>query len=259
MVADTNTKERIMEAARLTVQDLGYSGLSFRELAKDVGIKSASIHYYFATKGELGAALASRYTAHYAEYFDGLLAEPFLAMKGAVVSAPVLAGGRKPPRSLDELSGHQLLAVDPPADLPVDLWSGWLSARGYRGPKLPESQKFDTWALMYEAASNGMGITIAVPAVSETYLRDGRLKPCFGGTSDLRMHYSLVYANGALKERPDVRALATRYDCRVIVVSASDGAWGRDPFAGSGYYQLAEQNDGKWRIYRSVGESPEKQ
>jgi dienelactone hydrolase len=57
------------------VQDLGYSGLSFRELAKNVGIKSASIHYYFATKGELGAALASRYTAYYAEYFDGLLAE----------------------------------------------------------------------------------------------------------------------------------------------------------------------------------------
>jgi TetR/AcrR family transcriptional regulator, transcriptional repressor for nem operon len=73
MVADTNTRERIMEAARLTVQDLGYSGLSFRELAKDVGIKSASIHYYFPSKGELGAALASRYTKHYAEYFDGLL------------------------------------------------------------------------------------------------------------------------------------------------------------------------------------------
>lgn len=68
-----DTKERIMEAARLTMQDLGYSGLSFRELAKDVGIKSASIHYYFATKGELGGALASRYTADYTEYLDGLL------------------------------------------------------------------------------------------------------------------------------------------------------------------------------------------
>jgi TetR/AcrR family transcriptional repressor of nem operon len=73
MAADT--KERIMEAARLTVQDLGYSGLSFRELAKDVGVKSASIHYYFATKGELGGALASRYTAYHAEYLDGLLAQ----------------------------------------------------------------------------------------------------------------------------------------------------------------------------------------
>ena len=70
-----DTKERIMAAARLTVQDRGYSGLSFRELAKAVGIKSASIHYYFATKGELGGALANRYTTDFAEYLDGLLAE----------------------------------------------------------------------------------------------------------------------------------------------------------------------------------------
>ncbi len=73
MVAET--RERILEAARLTVQDLGYQGLSFRELAKDVGIKSASIHYYFPTKGVLGATLASRYTDDFASYLDGLLAE----------------------------------------------------------------------------------------------------------------------------------------------------------------------------------------
>jgi TetR/AcrR family transcriptional regulator, transcriptional repressor for nem operon len=75
MMAMVDTKERIMAAARLTVQDRGYSGLSFRELAKVVGIKSASIHYYFETKGELGGALAKRYTADFAEYLDGLLAE----------------------------------------------------------------------------------------------------------------------------------------------------------------------------------------
>src|ERR1700677_3173510 len=74
MMMGADTKERIMEAARLTVQDRGYSGLSFRELAKDVGIKSASIHYYFATKGDLGSALASRYTIDFAKYLDGLLA-----------------------------------------------------------------------------------------------------------------------------------------------------------------------------------------
>ncbi len=65
-----------MSAARLTVQARGYSGLSFRELAKEVGIKSASIHHYFPTKGELGGALAERYTADFAEYLDGLLTEP---------------------------------------------------------------------------------------------------------------------------------------------------------------------------------------
>jgi TetR/AcrR family transcriptional repressor of nem operon len=74
-MAAADTKERIMAAARLTVQDRGYSGLSFRELAKEVGIKSASIHHYFPTKGELGGALADRYTSDFAAYLDGLLAD----------------------------------------------------------------------------------------------------------------------------------------------------------------------------------------
>jgi TetR/AcrR family transcriptional repressor of nem operon len=74
-VTTSDTRQRIMTAARLTVQDRGYGGLSFRELAKDVGIKSASIHHYFPTKGELGGALAERYTSDFAEYLDGLLAE----------------------------------------------------------------------------------------------------------------------------------------------------------------------------------------
>jgi TetR/AcrR family transcriptional repressor of nem operon len=74
-VTTSDTRQKIMSAARLTVQDRGYSGLSFRELAKEVGIKSASIHYYFPTKGELGGALARQYTSDFADYLDGLLAE----------------------------------------------------------------------------------------------------------------------------------------------------------------------------------------
>ncbi len=75
MATATDTKERIMTAARLAVQDRGYNGLSFRELAKDVGIKSASIYHYFPTKGELGSAVAARYTFDFLEYLNGLLAE----------------------------------------------------------------------------------------------------------------------------------------------------------------------------------------
>lgn len=73
-IATSDTKDRIMTAARLTVQDRGYGGLSFRELAKEVGVKSASIHHYFPTKGELGSALAARYTSDFLQYLDGLLA-----------------------------------------------------------------------------------------------------------------------------------------------------------------------------------------
>jgi TetR/AcrR family transcriptional repressor of nem operon len=72
--AATDTKQMIMSAARLMVQARGFNGLSFRELAKEVGVKSASIHYHFPTKGDLGAALARRYTEDAVLYFDGLLA-----------------------------------------------------------------------------------------------------------------------------------------------------------------------------------------
>ena len=74
-IATGDTREKIMTAARLTVQDRGYNGLSFRELAKEVGIKSASIYHYFPTKCELGSALAARYTFDFLEYLDGLLAD----------------------------------------------------------------------------------------------------------------------------------------------------------------------------------------
>lgn len=58
----TDTKQTIMDVARSMVQAHGYNALSFREIAKEVGVKSASIHYHFPTKGDLAAALARRYT-----------------------------------------------------------------------------------------------------------------------------------------------------------------------------------------------------
>ncbi len=70
-----DTRETIMAVARKTVQAHGYNGLSFRELAKEVGIKSASIHYHFPTKGDLGAALARRYWQEAKAAFDGFWAE----------------------------------------------------------------------------------------------------------------------------------------------------------------------------------------
>lgn len=71
----TDTRETILAAAQATVQAKGYNALSFRELAKEVGIKSASIHYYFPTKGDLGAVLARRYTDNAMGYFDQLIAD----------------------------------------------------------------------------------------------------------------------------------------------------------------------------------------
>jgi hypothetical protein len=43
--------------------------------------------------------------------------------------------------------------------------------------------------------------------------------------------------------------MAARYDCRVVVVTAQDGAWRKDPFSTSARYRLVE-DDARWRIYR---------
>ena len=56
-----DTRDTIMSVARSVAQAHGFGGLSFRELAKEVGIKSASIHYHFPTKGDLATELARQY------------------------------------------------------------------------------------------------------------------------------------------------------------------------------------------------------
>jgi TetR/AcrR family transcriptional repressor of nem operon len=53
----------------------GYSGLNFRDLAQDVGIKPASIYHHFTNKADLGAAVARRYWEDSAAALDALLAE----------------------------------------------------------------------------------------------------------------------------------------------------------------------------------------
>ena len=56
----------------------------------------------------------------------------------------------------------------------------------------------------------------------------------------------------------DIRDLATRYDCRVIVLTPSDGAWRHDLFATDGHFRLVEENPGRWRIYRVIGGAGER-
>lgn len=55
------TTEAIMDAAEVRIRAGGYDGFSFRDLAGDVGVKSASVHYHFPTKETLAAAVARRY------------------------------------------------------------------------------------------------------------------------------------------------------------------------------------------------------
>ena len=55
------TGDRILDAAEALIQRLGYNGFSYNDIAKELEIRKASIHYYFASKAELGAAVMQRY------------------------------------------------------------------------------------------------------------------------------------------------------------------------------------------------------
>jgi len=56
-----NSREAILAAAKLAAQAHGYAGLNFRDIALEVGIKAASIYHHFASKADLGIAVAKRY------------------------------------------------------------------------------------------------------------------------------------------------------------------------------------------------------
>lgn len=84
---NTNAREAILLAATKIAQSHGYSGLSLRDLAKEVGIKPASIYYHFPGKSELAAAVARRY------WEDGAIALEKILQE---TPSPIEALGRFP-------------------------------------------------------------------------------------------------------------------------------------------------------------------
>lgn len=63
------TKDLLMDAAETAIRKHGYNAVSFRDLAETLGIKSASVHYHFPKKEDLGIALVDRY---HQQFFNAL-------------------------------------------------------------------------------------------------------------------------------------------------------------------------------------------
>jgi TetR/AcrR family transcriptional regulator, transcriptional repressor for nem operon len=58
--ATPDMRLKLLEIATELVELVGYNAFSFRDLADRVGITTASVHYHFPTKGDLGVALVAR-------------------------------------------------------------------------------------------------------------------------------------------------------------------------------------------------------
>ncbi len=58
---------QILDIAERRMRIAGYNSVSFRDIAGEMGIKSASLHYHFPKKEDLGTALVKRYSEKFSE------------------------------------------------------------------------------------------------------------------------------------------------------------------------------------------------
>jgi TetR/AcrR family transcriptional regulator, transcriptional repressor for nem operon len=82
------TATRILDSAERLVQLRGFNGFSYADVATELGVTTASLHYHYAGKTELGRALVERY----AERFGAALAAIEAGMPGAPARLDAYAG-----------------------------------------------------------------------------------------------------------------------------------------------------------------------
>jgi TetR/AcrR family transcriptional regulator, transcriptional repressor for nem operon len=67
---ESHTSERILDIAERLVQTRGFNNFSYADIASELGITTASLHYHFPGKAELGLALITRYGQRFSRALD---------------------------------------------------------------------------------------------------------------------------------------------------------------------------------------------
>ena len=62
---DGDTASRILDSAESLVQIRGFNGFSYADVAGELSLTTASLHYHFPGKAELGRALIARYAQRF--------------------------------------------------------------------------------------------------------------------------------------------------------------------------------------------------
>lgn len=67
-----DTAKRILDVAQRLIQTRGYSRFSYADVASELGITKATLHYHFSGKAELGRAVLSRYVAQFYDAVEAI-------------------------------------------------------------------------------------------------------------------------------------------------------------------------------------------
>lgn len=71
-----DTRSDIVRAAQDLVQTRGFNGFSYLDVAEGLGIRKATIHYYFPTKDDLALALMDDYLGRFRRWTEKVADEP---------------------------------------------------------------------------------------------------------------------------------------------------------------------------------------
>ena len=74
-----NTRSRILDTSERLVQVRGFNGFSYADVAAELSVTKASLHYHFPSKAELGEALIARYAERFAQALAAIDASLTLA------------------------------------------------------------------------------------------------------------------------------------------------------------------------------------
>src|SRR3954453_19649011 len=69
---DSDTAARILDVAERLVQSRGFNAFSYADVAAELNVTKASLHYHFPGKAELGEALITRYAARFAQALEAI-------------------------------------------------------------------------------------------------------------------------------------------------------------------------------------------
>jgi TetR/AcrR family transcriptional regulator, transcriptional repressor for nem operon len=69
---ESGTAERVLDIAERLVQVRGFSNFSYADIASELGITKASLHYHYPGKAELGQALITRYAQRFNQALEDI-------------------------------------------------------------------------------------------------------------------------------------------------------------------------------------------
>lgn len=65
--ATAGTASQVLDVAERLVQINGFNGFSYADIAAELSLTKAALHYHFSSKADLGEALITRYAERFAE------------------------------------------------------------------------------------------------------------------------------------------------------------------------------------------------